>query len=165
MSRLENLQGDTNTLTCKKIINHLIYMNEIKLFQKEKNIGDSNKNNKNIQSEYTNGMWHKRYAIPIMRSEKKEKKRIAWARKNQNNWRKGNVQVLIWNKTQKIGDERKKQQLKRRVSDERENFLRSNCIAGMRKRTSKHWRQHRCINTRGRIVHEKTKQNKTKRKD
>ena len=39
-------------------INHLKCMDNIILFAKRKKIGDSDINNKNIQTGYTNGIWH-----------------------------------------------------------------------------------------------------------
>ena len=49
-------------------------MNNIKLFAKnEKRIEDSDRNNKNMQPGYRNGIWHKKCAMLIMKIGKRQK--------------------------------------------------------------------------------------------
>ena len=64
-----------------------MYMNDIKLFEKnEKKIGDSNTNNKNIQSGYWNGILHRKMHQDNNEKLKKtnnRRNRTAKSRKNQ----------------------------------------------------------------------------------
>ena len=95
-------------------INHLMYMEYIKLFAKKwKRTGNSNTRSENIQSGHWDGIWHGKmwYAS----NEKQQTtpdgpNGTTKSRKNQNTRRKGNLQILrdigSWHH-QTSGDERK----------------------------------------------------------
>ena len=95
----------------QKKINHLMYMDDSKLFDKnEKRIGNLNTDRENIQSGYRDGIWHRKIChannekrkttsderCKTMKSRKKsehsEKRKITctweyWKRKPSNKWR------------------------------------------------------------------------------
>ena len=67
----EKCIGSDKFTKSKEKINHLMYMDDIKLFAKNwKRIGDSSTNNKNTRSRYWDRIWHRKCAILIMRSRK-----------------------------------------------------------------------------------------------
>ena len=91
-----------------------MYMDDIKLFaRKWKRIGESNTNNKNIQLDNRNGIWHGKISYTHNQKWKKTnngRNKTAKLRKKQNTWRKGKLQVIgnIGNEHhQTNGDERK----------------------------------------------------------
>ena len=75
-----------------------MYMDDIKLFAKnEKELGDSNTNNKNIQTGNRDGIWLRKMCHCDYKKRKKTKNgrnRTAKSRKYQNVRRKGSLQVL-----------------------------------------------------------------------
>ena len=114
-------------------INHLMYMDDIKLFAKKgKRIGKPNTNCENIQSRYSNGIWY--WKIRHASNEKWQTTLDGnWTNKssdNQNAWRKENLQILgdtgSWHH-QTRGNERKN--FKKNIS-EPENYSSQNSIAG-----------------------------------
>ena len=78
--------------------------------QKRKRTGNSNTHSKNIQSEHKDGIWYRK--VPCTRNEKQKTTHDGTikARKNQNTWGKGKLQILrntgSWHH-QTSGDERK----------------------------------------------------------
>ena len=103
-------------------INHLIYIDDLKLFGKKtkKNWRHWFKNN-NVQSRYRNGICHWKCAMSKLKSRKR--KIMEWIElpdqeKNQNTLRKGNLRVLVntgGEHYRKCGDERKKKEYLRRT--------------------------------------------------
>ena len=107
-----------------------MYMDNVKLFLKNEKELETDKNNKNRQPGYRNGIWHRKMCHVKNKKGKKtnnRKNRGAKLGKKQNAWREGKFQVLGSIRSrehQTIGDERKnKQKFRRKKSKLQETKL------------------------------------------
>ena len=69
----------------------------IKLFAKNVKSGNPNRGGENIQSGYRDGIWHRKMCLAYndrLKKTKNGRNSSTKLRKNQNVWRKGNLQVL-----------------------------------------------------------------------
>ena len=61
------------TRVCKKqTMKHFKHIDNVRWFEKTSRIRDSNSNNKNIQPGYRYGIWTRKTAMPITKSEKRQ---------------------------------------------------------------------------------------------